>query len=187
MDVDKISLTGSTEVGKLMMVCAGQPNLKRVTVETGGKSPQIITATAPDLDRAVDYAVSGIFANKGVACSAESRLLVDASLHNAFVERFLARTAATIRLGDPLGPDTTMGRSSTAPSNNMCFRTSIEGAKITLGRGTPPDLDAGAYVEPTLFVSIAPTIGREEIRARRHGAAIPHRRRSGRDGKRFHR
>ena len=76
MDVDKISFTGSTDVGKLMMVYSGQSNLKRVTVETGGKSPQIITAEAPDLDRAVDYAITGIYANKGEMCSAGSRLLV---------------------------------------------------------------------------------------------------------------
>jgi acyl-CoA reductase-like NAD-dependent aldehyde dehydrogenase len=169
MDVDKISFTGSTEVGKLMMVYAGQSNLKRVTVETGGKSPQIVTATAPDLDRAVDYAVSGIYANKGEACSAGSRLLVDASLHDAFVERFRACTAATIRLGDPLDPHTTMGplvnRAQQQQVLSYIDRGCKEGAKIALGGGTPPGLDAGAYVEPTLFVSVAPsmTIAREEI------------------------
>ena len=64
MDVDKISFPGSTAVGKLMMVYSGQSNLKRVTVETGGKSPQIITSEVLDLDAAVNYAVTGIYTNK---------------------------------------------------------------------------------------------------------------------------
>ena len=109
MDIDKISFTGSTDVGKLMMVYSGQSNLKRVTVETGGKSPQIVTAAVPDLDRAVDYAISGIYSNKGEVCSAGSRLLVEAPIHDEFVERFQAKMKSAIRLGDPLDPETTMG------------------------------------------------------------------------------
>src|SRR5262249_15945569 len=104
MDVDKISFTGSTEVGELMMVYSGQSNLKRVTVETGGKSPQIITADAPDLDTAAQFTVSGIYANKGEMCSAGSRLLVDARIHDEFVARFVAKTKETFTTGDPLDP-----------------------------------------------------------------------------------
>ena len=108
-DVNKISFTGSTDVGKMMMVYSGQSNLKRVTVETGGKSPQIITANVSDLDVAVEYAVQGIYGNKGEMCSAGSRLLVDARIHDDFVERFKTRTRKTIRIGDPLDTATTMG------------------------------------------------------------------------------
>jgi gamma-glutamyl-gamma-aminobutyraldehyde dehydrogenase len=169
MDVDKISFTGSTEIGKMMMVYAGQSNLKRVTVETGGKSPQIVTAEAPDLDRAVDYAITGIYANKGEMCSAGSRLLVQDSIHDAFVEKFAAKVGSAFRLGDPLDPLTTMG-----PLVNRTQQQRVlsyidigkkEGARLALGGGPPAGFDAGAYVAPTLFTQVTPamTIAREEI------------------------
>jgi gamma-glutamyl-gamma-aminobutyraldehyde dehydrogenase len=169
MDVDKISFTGSTEIGKMMMVYAGQSNLKRVTVETGGKSPQIFTAATSDLDRAVDYAISGIYANKGEMCSAGSRLLVEAPIHDEFVERFRAKVAAGVRLGDPLDPATTMG-----PLVNRTQQQRVlsyietgrrEGAAVALGGAAPEALSHGAYVEPTLFTGVTPnmTIAREEI------------------------
>jgi 4-guanidinobutyraldehyde dehydrogenase / NAD-dependent aldehyde dehydrogenase len=154
MDVDKISFTGSTEVGKLMMVYSGQSNLKRVTVETGGKSPQIITAEAPDLDRAVDYAITGIYANKGEMCSAGSRLLVQSAIHDDFVARFEAKVKNAFRIGDPLDPATTMG-----PLVNRTQQQRVlsyidigkkEGAALTIGGGTPAGFDEGAYVEPTV-------------------------------------
>jgi gamma-glutamyl-gamma-aminobutyraldehyde dehydrogenase len=169
MDVDKISFTGSTEIGKMMMVYAGQSNLKRVTVETGGKSPQIITAEAPDLDRAVDYAITGIYANKGEMCSAGSRLLVQNSIHDAFVEKFAAKVGGSFRLGDPLDPVTTMGplvsRSQQQRVLSYIDIGKKEGARLRLGGAPPPGLDTGAYVEPTLFTGVSPamTIAREEI------------------------
>jgi gamma-glutamyl-gamma-aminobutyraldehyde dehydrogenase len=169
MDVDKISFTGSTDVGKLMMVYSGQSNLKRVTVETGGKSPQIITAEAPDLDRAADYAITGIYANKGEMCSAGSRLLVQASIHDEFIERFREKAKTAFRIGDPLDPATTMG-----PLVNRTQQQRVlsyidvgkkEGAALALGGATPSGFDHGAYVEPTLFTQVTPsmTIAREEI------------------------
>lgn len=169
MDVDKISFTGSTDVGKLMMVYAGQSNLKRVTVETGGKSPHIITASTPDLDRAVDYAISGIYVNKGEMCSAGSRILVEASIQKEFVERFTARVAQRMAIGDPLDPATTMG-----PQVSHSHRGKIldyvkvgiaEGARLVLGGGTPAGFEKGAYVEPTLLTGVdnGMRIAREEI------------------------
>ena len=169
MDIDKISFTGSTDVGKLMMVYAGQSNLKRVTVETGGKSPQIVTAAAPDLDRAVDYAISGIYANKGEVCSAGSRLLVEAAIHDEFVERFQAKVKAGIRIGDPLDPATTMGplvnRTQQERVLSYIDMARNEGAAVALGGRTPPGLERGSYVEPTLFTGVNPsmTIAREEV------------------------
>jgi gamma-glutamyl-gamma-aminobutyraldehyde dehydrogenase len=153
----------------MMMVYSGQSNLKRVTVETGGKSPQIITAAVPDLGRAVDYAISGIYANKGEMCSAGSRLLVEAAIHDEFVERFQEKAKASIRIGDPLDPATTMG-----PLVNRTQQQRVlsyidagrkDGANLALGGGTPPTLNHGAYVEPTLFTDVTPsmTIAREEI------------------------
>lgn len=169
MDVDKISFTGSTDVGKLMMIYAGQSNLKRVTVETGGKSPQIITASAPDLDVAVDYAISGIYVNKGEMCSAGSRILVEASIHDEFVERFRKRVGQRMTIGDPLDPATTMG-----PQVSHSHRDKIlsyvevarkEGARLVLGGRAPDGFDKGAYVEPTLFTGVDNDmrIAREEV------------------------
>ena len=169
MDVDKISFTGSTEVGKLMMVYSGQSNLKRVTVETGGKSPQIITAEAPDLDRAVEYAVNGVYANKGEMCSAGSRLLVDAKIHDEFVARFREKAKANFLIGDPLDPATTMGPLvSRNQQKNVLGYIDIakqEGATCALGGRTPKGFDQGAYVEPTLFTGVkhAMRIAKEEV------------------------
>ncbi|MGH7044891.1 MAG: aldehyde dehydrogenase family protein [Stellaceae bacterium] len=169
MDVDKLSFTGSTEIGKLMMVYAGQSNLKRVTVETGGKSPQIVTAEVPDLDRAVQYALTGIYANKGEMCSAGSRLLVHSSIHDEFVERFRQKAATTFHLGDPLDPATTLGplvnRGQQQRVLSYVESGKNEGAALALGGGTPAGFDNGAYVEPTLFTRVTPamTIAREEI------------------------
>ncbi|WP_353072101.1 aldehyde dehydrogenase family protein [Tunturiibacter gelidoferens] len=168
-DVNKISFTGSTDVGKMMMVYSGQSNLKRVTVETGGKSPQIITANVPDLDVAVEYAVNGIYGNKGEMCSAGSRLLVDASIHDDFVERFKARTRQTVLIGDPLDTATTMGplasrNQQTSVLSEINLATQ-EGAKLVLGGQTPEGFDHGAYVEPTLFTGVnnGMRIAREEV------------------------
>jgi acyl-CoA reductase-like NAD-dependent aldehyde dehydrogenase len=168
-DVNKISFTGSTEVGKMMMVYSGQSNLKRVTVETGGKSPQIITADVPDLDVAVEYAVHGIYGNKGEMCSAGSRLLVDARIHDDFVERFKAKTRKAIRIGDPLDTATTMGPlASRSQQRGVLSDINLareEGAKLALGGQIPVGFDGGAYVEPTLFTGVnnAMRVAREEV------------------------
>jgi acyl-CoA reductase-like NAD-dependent aldehyde dehydrogenase len=169
MDVDKISFTGSTEVGKLMMIYAGESNLKRVTVETGGKSPQIITASVPDLNVAVEHAVNGIYANKGEMCSAAARILVQQEIEDEFIERFQARTAELIRIGDPLDPATTMGPLvSRAQQSKVLSYIDVgrqEGGRLVMGGGAPQDHDQGAYVEPTLFADVTNDmrIAREEI------------------------
>jgi len=169
MDVDKISFTGSTNVGKLMMVYSGQSNLKRVTVETGGKSPQIITAQVPDLDVAVQYAVNGIYGNKGEMCSAGSRILVDANIRDEFIERFKAKVGATVRLGDPLDPATTMGPLVSRDQQKKVLSYidvgKREGAELVLGGSVPEGFDSGSYVAPTLFsgVNNQMRIAKEEI------------------------
>ena len=169
MDVDKISFTGSTEVGKLMMIYAGESNLKRVTVETGGKSPQIITASVPDLNIAVEHAVNGIYANKGEMCSAAARILVQQEIEDEFIERFQAHTAKLIRIGDPLNPTTTMGPLvSRAQQGKVLSYVDVgrqEGGRLVMGGGVPQDYEQGAYVEPTLFTDVTNNmrIAREEI------------------------
>lgn len=169
MDVDKIAFTGSVEVGKLMLVYAGQSNMKRVTTECGGKTPQIIMGDVRDLDVAAQYAVNGIYGNQGEVCSAGSRLLVDASIHDAFMERFLDKCGSAFVPGDPLDPATTMGPLVTGEQQKRVLGyVDIgvkEGAKLVRGGKVPDGLGAGYYVEPTLFRDVAPgmRIAQEEI------------------------
>jgi len=169
MDVDKISFTGSTEVGKLMLTYAGQSNMKRVTTECGGKTPQIILGDVPDLDTAVQYAVNGIYGNQGEVCNAGSRLLVDSKLHDEFVEKFVETAKASFQPGDPLDPKTTMGPLVTKEQQKRVLNyISIgkkEGAKLKFGGNVPEGLDAGCYVAPTLFAGVdnKMKIAQEEI------------------------
>ena len=169
MDVDKIAFTGSTEVGKLLMIYAGQSNMKRVTTECGGKTPQIVLGDWDDLDTVATYAVNGIYGNQGEVCNAGSRILVQRNLHDAFVEKFTEITRKNFVLGDPLDPATTMGPLVTAEHRDrvMSYITEgrSEGAQLAFGGGRPDHLSAGAFVEPTLFTGVngGMTIAREEI------------------------
>jgi gamma-glutamyl-gamma-aminobutyraldehyde dehydrogenase len=168
-DVIKLSFTGSTAVGKLLMGYAGQSNMKRVALETGGKSPQIFLDDLYDLDAAVDRAVGGIFDNGGQVCNAGSRLLVQRGIHDEFVTRFMARAQAAYRTGDPLDPATTLGPLvSHAHQRNVLARIArgqAEGAQLAMGGGAVGPLAGGAYVEPTLFLGATSqmSITREEI------------------------
>ena len=168
-DVAKISFTGSTEVGKLILQYAGQSNMKRVALECGGKSPQIFMSDLPDLENAVDAAYNGIFANMGEVCSAGSRLLVERPIYNEFIERFIADGQHAYQPGDPLDPDTNMGplvdRGSQQRVLKMIEQGKQDGATLHFGGDAPPDLEQGAYVNPTLFgdVSNSMSIARNEI------------------------
>ena len=108
MDVDCLAFTGSTAIGKMFMQYSGQSNLKQVWPETGGKSPNLVFADCEDLETAADMAAFGIFFNQGEVCSANSRLYVERSIKDAFVEKLIARAAAT-QPGDPLDPASKMG------------------------------------------------------------------------------
>lgn len=94
MDVDCITFTGSTKIGKHLVQCSGKSNLKRAFMECGGKSPNIVLADAPDLDAAARSAVGAIFYNQGEVCTAASRLLVQNSIKPQFMERLLAMPAS---------------------------------------------------------------------------------------------
>jgi acyl-CoA reductase-like NAD-dependent aldehyde dehydrogenase len=169
MDVDKIGFTGSVEVGKLMLVYAGQSNMKRVTTECGGKTPQIILSDVPDLDKAVTYAVNGIYGNQGEVCNAGSRLLVDAKIHDDFIQRFIEKSKTAFVPGDPLDPATTMGPLVTREQQSRVLgyiaKGKEEGARLAMGGNVPEQLQAGSYVAPTLFTGVNNnmTIAREEI------------------------
>jgi gamma-glutamyl-gamma-aminobutyraldehyde dehydrogenase/4-guanidinobutyraldehyde dehydrogenase/NAD-dependent aldehyde dehydrogenase len=108
MDVDCIAFTGSTRVGKQIHVMAGQSNLKRAWTELGGKSPNIVFADCPNLDRAVQSAIGSIFFNQGESCNAPSRLFVEASIKDRFLEKALALVPGYAP-GNPLDPATVMG------------------------------------------------------------------------------
>jgi acyl-CoA reductase-like NAD-dependent aldehyde dehydrogenase len=156
-DVDKISFTGSVEVGKLITRNAAD-TLKRVTLELGGKSPNIVFADA-DLDVAIDGTCAGIFGNQGEVCSAGSRVLVDASFYDDAVAAFADRAGA-IRLGSGLDPDTTMGPLISAEHRDkvMGYVSSGKGSAARLAyEGALPaggGLDGGYFVAPTIFADV---------------------------------
>lgn len=154
-DVAKVSFTGSTEVGKLIMQYAGQSNMKRVGLECGGKSPQIMMADLPDLDAAVESAIDGIFANMGEVCSAGSRLLVERPIYNDFIERFIENGRSAYTPGDPLDPETNMGplvdHGSQKRVLGMIENGKNEGATLHFGGTAPEHLEEGAFVNATLF------------------------------------
>ncbi len=168
MDVDCIAFTGSTATGRLMLQYAGQSNLKRVWLECGGKSPNIIMADCPDLERAARAAAFAIFFNQGEMCSAGSRLLVQDSIHDQVLEK-IAVIARTMQPGDPLDPQTTLGAIVDETQLNTVLRYidsgRSEGARVALGGKRARGQSGGYYVEPTVFDAVTPRmkIAREEI------------------------
>ena len=168
-DVAKVTFTGSTEVGKLMLQYAGQSNMKRVSLECGGKSPQIFMGDVADLDRAVSAAYNGIYANMGEVCNAGSRLLVDRAIYKQFVDRFAAEGKDAYKVGDPLDPATNLGPLVTSEAQKRVLGLietgRKEGAKLVFGGDAAAQFPNGAYVNPTLFVDVRNdmTIAKQEI------------------------
>jgi gamma-glutamyl-gamma-aminobutyraldehyde dehydrogenase len=168
-NVAKVSFTGSTEVGKLMLQYAGQSNMKRVALECGGKSPQIFMGDLADLPRAVSAAINGIYANMGEVCNAGSRLLVDGRIHDAFVDQFVAAGREAYRPGDPLDPATRLGPLVTREAQQRVLALietgRREGARLVFGGDPAREFPAGAYVNPALFTGVRNdmTIARQEI------------------------
>jgi aldehyde dehydrogenase (NAD+) len=165
MDVDKVAFTGETTTGQVIMEAAARSNLKRVSLELGGKSPNVVFADA-DLDAAVEGAHFGLFFNQGQACCAGSRLFVEESIHDEFVSRLVQR-ARSQKLGDPFDSATTQGPQITREQQERILgyieAGKREGAKIHCGGGKP-NLP-GYYVEPTVFTGVNDDmkIAREEI------------------------
>jgi acyl-CoA reductase-like NAD-dependent aldehyde dehydrogenase len=167
-DVDCIAFTGSTHVGKQIHAMAAQSNLKRAWTELGGKSPNIVFADCPDLDKAVETAVTSIFFNQGQSCNAPSRLLIEASISEAFLEKALA-LVPRFAPSNPLLPDTVMGAMVDALQTRNVLRYietgKCEGAKLLVGGEQVMQETGGYYVEPTIFTGVTEnmTIAREEI------------------------
>ncbi len=162
--VDKIAFTGSTAIGQEIMRRASG-TLKRLTLELGGKSPNVVFADA-DLDAAVRGASNGIFYNKGEVCTAGSRLFLEEGLHDSFLDRLQAQTAKLTQ-GDPLDPKTRLGpQVSEAQMTRVLSyidRGKAEGARLVCGGSRAPG--RGYFVRPTIFDDVAGhmTIAREEI------------------------
>jgi len=168
MAVDCIAFPGRPRVGKQIHVMAGQSNLKRAWTELGGKSPNIVFADCPDLDRAVEAAVGSIFFNQGESCNAPSRLFVEDSIKDRFLEKALA-LVPRYQPANPLDKHTLMGAVVDQTQLNTVLRYiqsgKQEGAKLLAG-GAQALLDSGGcYVQPTVFDGVRNdmTIAREEI------------------------
>jgi betaine-aldehyde dehydrogenase len=163
-DVDKISFTGSPQVGRIIAQRAAE-TFKRTTLELGGKSPQVIMADA-DLQAAIDGTAMGLFFNQGEVCAAGTRVLVHRSLYSQVVEGLSAAAASQV-LGDPLDPKTTMGALVNAKQRDTVLdyiqAGRDGGARLVAGGGRPER--AGFFVEPTIFADVDTDarIAQEEI------------------------
>jgi betaine-aldehyde dehydrogenase len=164
-DVNKVAFTGSAEVGKIIVKQAAD-TVKRVTLELGGKSPNIFFADA-DFEAAIDGALFGVFINQGEVCSAGSRILVHKPIYKKFVEA-MAEKAKYIRLGPPLERETKMGPVVSKDQYDRVRSYQEIGkkeAKVAIGGGRAEKFAKGFYLEPTIFYDVDNTarIAREEI------------------------
>jgi aldehyde dehydrogenase (NAD+) len=169
MDVDKVAFTGSVETARKLLHASADSNLKKLSLELGGRSPLVVLPDA-DLEAAARAAFWGIFANKGEVCSASSRLLAHRDVRPQLVEA-LADMANDMRVGDPLDPETRMGALVSKEQLEKVLRYieagKREGARVAAGgaRITDGALGRGYFVRPTVFDEVRPdmTIAREEI------------------------
>ncbi len=165
MDIDKVAFTGSGEVGHLIMEAAGRSNLKRVSLELGGKSPNIVFADA-DMDQAIEGSHFALFFNQGQACCAGSRLFVEEKIYDEFVDKSVAR-ASRRTVGDPFDASTEQGPQidSIQFDKVMSYIDSgkREGAELLIGGKRVGD--RGYFIEPTVFANVQDEmkIAREEI------------------------
>jgi aldehyde dehydrogenase (NAD+) len=160
--VDKVAFTGSTATGRAVAVAAAK-NLNKVTLELGGKSPQVVFADA-DLAAAANGIIAGVFAATGQSCMAGSRLIVHADVHDELV-RLVSERASQIKLGDPNAPDTEMGPVANPPQYDKVLglleTARAEGATVACGGASP----GGLFIQPTVLTGITTesTVYREEV------------------------
>jgi len=168
MDVDKVTFTGSTEVGRLFLQYSAESNLKEVTLECGGKSPALVLASTPDLDLVTEQVLFGALMNMGENCSQGSRLIVHRSVQDELVAR-LADGLKAWPVGDPMDPATRVGPMIEKPHLEKVMgyieRGRAEGARIVSGGSRVREESGGYFVEPTIFEGVRNdmTIAREEI------------------------
>jgi gamma-glutamyl-gamma-aminobutyraldehyde dehydrogenase len=168
MQVDVLTFTGSGPVGRMLLKASADSNLKRVYLELGGKSPNIVFDDAPDLAQAAKVSAMGIYRNSGQVCVAGSRVLVQRSVHDEFVDR-LQHIAAHLRVGDPLDVKTDIGAVSSArqlTKNLAAVQTALQqGARLRLGGQALQPVVGGSYMAPALFDGVTPEmqLAREEV------------------------
>ena len=167
-DVDCLVFTGSTQVGKYFMQYAAQSNLKQVWLECGGKSPNLVFEDCQDLDLAAEKAAFGIFFNQGEVCSANSRLYVQRSIHDEFVERLISKSRAWLP-GDPLNPGSAAGAivdsEQTARIMKAIGQATASGATLLSGGEQLTINGSSNFIQPTIFANVnsAMSISREEV------------------------
>ena len=168
LDVDKIAFTGSTATGRQIMKMASI-NMKNITLETGGKSPLLVFADA-DLDQAVKWSHAGIMSNMGQICTATSRVLVEESVYDKFVELFKEQVKAVSKVGDPFSDDTFQGPQVTKTQYDRVLSYiesgKSEGATLATGGEAYKDVNGkGFFITPTVFTNVkdAMKIYREEV------------------------
>lgn len=160
MDVDVLAFTGSGMTGRKLLEASAQSNLKRVYLELGGKSPNVVFADAPDLDKAAAVSAAGIFRNAGQVCVAGSRLLVERSIHDDFVAA-LKTHAEAFKVGDPLDLTTQIGavNSETQLAGNLRLTEAAisDGADCITGGKRILEQTGGSYMAPTILTGVTPT------------------------------
>lgn len=167
-DVDCLVFTGSTQVGKYFMQYSAQSNLKQVWLECGGKSPNLVFENCQDLDLAAEKAAFGIFFNQGEVCSANSRLYVQRSIHDAFIERLQAKAHQWLP-GNPLDPASRAGAivdaQQTGRIEAAIARAGQEGARRVCGGRRLAIEGSDNYIEPTIFAGVEGhmSLAREEV------------------------
>ncbi|KAG6587949.1 aldehyde dehydrogenase family 2 member C4-like [Cucurbita moschata] len=154
MDIDKVSFTGSTKVGRSIMQAASESNLKQVSLELGGKSPLLIFDDA-DVNKAVDIAVLGIFYNKGETCAASSRVLVQEGIYDEFVKKIIEKAKSWV-VGDPFDPKVQYGPQVDEKQLKKILEYIEHGKRegATLATGGRRIGEVGYYVEPTIFTDV---------------------------------
>lgn len=165
MDIDKVAFTGSTAVGKLIQKAAGESNLKRVTLELGGKNPNIVFADC-DLEYAVEQAHSGLFFNQGQCCLAGSRVFVEEPIYEEFVRRSVEKARSKV-LGNPLLPGVDQGPQIDQKQFDKIMELIESGKRegATLECGGSPGGQQGLFIQPTVFSNVRDhmRIAKEEI------------------------
>ncbi|KAI0032180.1 NAD-dependent aldehyde dehydrogenase [Vararia minispora EC-137] len=163
--IDKVAFTGSTAIGRRILEASAKTNLKKVTLELGGKTPSIVFDDA-DLDQVVKWSALGIFGNAGQICTAGSRIFVQEGIYDKFLDAF-TKHAQSIRLGDPFQPDSWQGPqiSQVQFDRVMGYISSGKEQGATLHTGGTRHGDVGYWVQPTIFTNVRPDmkIVREEI------------------------
>lgn len=160
MDVDVLVFTGSGPVGRQLLHYSAQSNLKRVYLELGGKSPNIVFNDAPDLDLAAQVSAMGMFRNSGQVCVAGSRLLVQRDIHDEFVQS-LVQKAGALKVGDPLDLTSQIGAVNSLPQleRDLHFvqQAQAEGASVALGGKRILEDTGGYYMTPTVITDVCPS------------------------------